>query len=139
MIEHYWIIIVFTGVFFSILFIQSSLDKIFNWKSELEFNKQHFEKTFLKPTVPMMLVVLTIMELSSGLLSASGVVMLFINRHTMIPFCASCLCSLTFIMLFFGQRIAKDYGGAQSLVSYFILSILTVLYTSILSLPLPHL
>lgn len=132
---HIWIIAVFTGAFFSILFIQSALDKIFNWKSELEFNKQHFSKTFLGPTVPLMLIVLTIMELSSGLLSATGVVMVFINRHSAAPFCAACLCSLTFIMLFFGQRIAKDYSGAQSLVSYFMLSVLTVLYTSFLCLP----
>jgi uncharacterized membrane protein YphA (DoxX/SURF4 family) len=122
-----WIIL-FIGIFFSILFIQSALDKIFNWKSELEFNKQHFSKTFLKPTVPLMLVVLTCMELSSGLLSATGLFSLFItNRHdTTLSFYASCLCATTFIALFFGQRISKDYGGAQSLLSYFIVALIGV-------------
>ena len=37
------------------------------------------------------------------------------------------LASVALIMLFLGQRIAKDYVGAQSLVSYFILTILTLL------------
>jgi len=122
-----WIIL-FIGIFFSILFIQSALDKIFNWKSELEFNKQHFSKTFLKPTVPLMLVVLTCMELLSGLLSATGLFSLFItNRHdTTLSFYASCLCATTFIALFFGQRISKDYGGAQSLLSYFIVALIGV-------------
>jgi hypothetical protein len=129
MTGHIWIIAVFTGVFFSILFIQSALDKIFNWKSELEFNTQHFSKTFLKPTVPLMLAALTIMELTSGLLSAAGVCMIFVNRHSAVPFCASCLSTITFIMLFFGQRVSKDYAGAQSLVSYFILAVFSVYFS----------
>ncbi len=127
MYKEEWIIL-FIGIFFSILFIQSSLDKVFNWKSELEFNKQHFSKTFLSPTVPLMLVVLTCMEFSSGLLSATGLFRLFItNTHdTTISFYASCLCATTFIALFFGQRISKDYAGAQSLVSYFIVSLIAI-------------
>lgn len=116
----------FIGVFFSILFLQSSLDKVFNWKSELEFNKEHFAKTFLKPTVPIMLAVLTFMEFSSGLLSITGVIMMLKTGETFIPCCANCLCATTFLALFFGQRIAKDYGGAQSLVSYFIVSLIGI-------------
>jgi diacylglycerol kinase len=30
--------------------------------------------------------------------------------------------ALNLIMLFFGQRVAKDYGGAAILVPYFILT-----------------
>jgi hypothetical protein len=32
------------------------------------------------------------------------------------------LAALNIVMLFFGQRLAKDYAGAASLVPYFILS-----------------
>jgi len=123
------IILLFTGVFSSILFIQSALDKVFNWKSEMDFNKEHFSKTFLSPTVPMMLVVLTLMELSSGLLSVAGLFMLWRTGETTILFYASCLCSTTFLALFFGQRIAKDYGGAQVLVSYFIVALIAVYFS----------
>jgi hypothetical protein len=123
-----WIIL-FIGALFSILFIQSSLDKIFNWKSELEFNKQHFSKTFLKPTVPLMLGVLTCMELSSGLLSAAGVCFVLKAGGISISFYANLLCATTFIVLFLGQRIAKDYGGAQSLISYFIVSLIGIYFS----------
>jgi hypothetical protein len=123
------LILFLTGIFFSILFLQSSLDKVFNWKSELQFNEQHFSKTVLKPITPIMFAVLTLMEFSSGSLSAIGVVMLYKTGYTVYPFYASCLCSGTFICLFLGQRIAKDYAGAQSLVSYFIVSLMAVYFS----------
>ena len=125
-IDTHTLMLLFTGAFFSILFIQSSLDKVFNWKSELDFNKQHFANTFVKPVVPLMLAVLTLMEFSSGLLSATGLLMLWRTGETTVPLYASCLCASTFLCLFFGQRISKDYGGAQSLVSYFIVSLISI-------------
>lgn len=113
--------------------MQSSLDKVFNWKSELEFNKQHFSKTFLKPFTPLMFTVLALMEFSSGVLSAVGIVMLCKTGESSISFYASCLCSGALICLFLGQRIAKDYAGAQSLVSYFIVSFIAVYFSFPLS------
>jgi hypothetical protein len=109
--------------------MQSSLDKMFNWKSELEFNKQHFAKTFLRPAVPVMFAVLTLMEFSSGILSAHGIVMLLHLGETIGAFYGNCLCATTFLCLFFGQRIAKDYAGAQSLVSYFIVLLIGVYFS----------
>jgi len=76
-----------------------------------------------------MLGVLTLMEFSSGLLSATGLCMLWKTGETIIPFYASCLCATTFLSLFFGQRIAKDYAGAQSLVSYFIVALIGVYFS----------
>jgi putative oxidoreductase len=123
------VIILFIGAFFSILFIQSGLDKVFNWKSELAFNKEHFSKTFLKPTVPLMFTMLTMLELSSGLISLVGLIIYLLNRghDGLISFIANCMCTVTLLCLFLGQRIAKDYAGAQSLVSYFIVALLGVL------------
>jgi uncharacterized membrane protein YphA (DoxX/SURF4 family) len=123
------VIAVFTGIFFSILFIQSALDKVFNWSSELAFNKEHFSKSFMKPLVGFMFPVLTLMELSSGILSVCGLVCILMGQSTRVAFYGSSLCALTLITLFFGQRVAKDYGGAQSLVSYFILSMIGVYCT----------
>ena len=97
-----------------------------NWKSESEFNKQHFNKTFLKPVVPIMLALLVLMELSAGLLSVSGLIMLFRIGRTVVLFYASCLSATTFICLFFGQRISKDYAGAHSVISYFIVSLIAI-------------
>ena len=44
---------VFAALFVAILFIQSSLDKVFDWKGNVEFLTEHFSKTFLAGTVPM--------------------------------------------------------------------------------------
>jgi len=123
------LILFLTGVFFSILFLQSSLDKVFNWKSELEFNEQHFSKTFFSPCTPLLFAILILMELSSGLLSLAGIVMLSRIGGSDIPFYASCMCAGTFLCLFLGQRVAKDYAGAQSLVSYFIVSLIAVYFS----------
>jgi hypothetical protein len=37
------------------------------------------------------------------------------------------LATIDIVLLFFGQRIAKDYAGAASLVPYFILCVADVL------------
>lgn len=122
------ILVLFVGAFFSILFIQSSLDKVFNWKSELAFNKEHFSKTFLKNTIPLMFMMLTALELVSGFSSLAGLIVYVINcgHYREISFIANCLCVITLLCLFFGQRIAKDYAGAQSLVSYIIVALFGV-------------
>jgi hypothetical protein len=125
-IEPQTVILIFTGLFFSILFIQSGLDKVLNWKSELDFNKEHFGKTMVKPFIPLMFTLLTGMELSSGILSITGLILIWKTGKQIIPFYASCQCAITLICLFLGQRISKDYAGAQSLVSYFIVSLIAV-------------
>ncbi|NNM94901.1 MAG: DoxX family protein [Bacteroidia bacterium] len=120
----------FIAAFFTILFIQSGLDKVINWKDELAFNKEHFSKTFLKPFVPLLLGILTVLELSSGLLSATGVVSLWMGSGILYCY-ACCLCAVTLLCLFFGQRIAKDYGGAQALVAYFIVALLGIAWLTL--------
>lgn len=114
------------SIFFAILFLQSGLDKIFNHKSELDWTKKHFEKSILSSGVTIMFYVLTFTELSAGLLNALGCVYLITTGALTIPFYGCLLASLNFIFLFFGQRVSKDYVGAQSLVSYFILSLLGI-------------
>ena len=39
-------------IYFFILFFQSSVDKILNWSSELEWIKSHFGKSIFKSNVP---------------------------------------------------------------------------------------
>ena len=39
----------FAGLLVAILFIQSGLDKVFDWKGNLEWLTGHFSKTFLAP------------------------------------------------------------------------------------------
>ena len=50
-----------------------------------------------------------------------------LDGSLMLALYGTILASVALIMLFLDKRIAKDYIGAQSLVSYFILTILTLL------------
>ncbi len=106
----------------SILFIQSGLDKVFNWKGEQSFYADHFKKTILKGTAPLLMPIITVFELAAGFLSAVGIMVFFINGKTDIALLGMLMATLSIIQLFFGQRIAKDYGGAASLVPYFFLT-----------------
>jgi len=111
----------FAALLVAILFVQSGLDKVFDWKGNLEWLTGHFSKTFLRPFVWIMLAKLTVLELATGLLSAAGIVYFLAFGSTVVIFWAATLGALTVIGLFFGQRVAKDYPGAAVLVPYFIL------------------
>jgi hypothetical protein len=56
-----------------------------------------------------------------------GVIFLIKDGSSTFALLGTMLASIALIMLFLGQRIAKDYAGAQSLVSYFILTVLTLI------------
>ncbi len=111
----------FSALLVAILFIQSGLDKVFDWKGNLEWLTGHFSKTFVAGMVPLMLAKITVLEVATGVLSAAGIVYFFVAGSTAVIFWASSLGALTIVGLFFGQRIAKDYAGAAVLVPYFIL------------------
>ena len=76
----------------------------------------------LKGTVGILLPVLTVMEIAAGALCAVGVVMLIISGSTTIGLIGTQLSALCLIALFFGQRVAKDYPGAATLTTYFLIT-----------------
>ncbi len=117
---------VFAVSFLAILFLQSGLDKVFDWRGNLEWLKGHFAKSILRRMVPTLLGVITLVEVASGLCSAIGVVDILIGHGTCIAFIGATLSAVALLMLFFGQRIAKDYAGAGGLVPYFILTLATL-------------
>ncbi len=120
----------FSALLVSILFIQSGLDKVSDWRGNLEWLTGHFSKTFLRGTVPVMLGTITIMELATGFLSAAGIVYFLIAKSTVLIFYASALGAASISALFFGQRVAKDYAGAAVLIPYFILLIILMYLTN---------
>ena len=113
--------------FLSILFLQSGLDKVVDKKGNLDWLSSHFANSPFKNFVPVLFFTITVVELLSGILNLLGVVFLLLEGSLMLALYGTILASVALIMLFLGQRIAKDYVGAQSLVSYFILTILTLL------------
>ena len=52
--------------------------------------------------------------------------MILFGKDSTLAFYGAAVAGLTLIALFFGQRVAKDYPGAASLVPYFLLSSLAI-------------
>ena len=123
-----WVIHVLTSAFLAILFIQSGLDKTLDYKGNLDWLKEHFATSALSKTVPILLSVLTFMELATGMVCAVGVVEAAIFRTYCFSFAGALLCGVTLLALFAGQRVAKDYAGAATLVPYFILVIIQLVF-----------
>ena len=125
------IIIVFVRItipiFLMIVFVQSGLDKIINKKENLDWLREHFGKTLLKYFTPYLLILLTILEIISSLLFFVGITSYIINDQSHFIIYGLMISNITFLCLFFGQRIAKDYVGAADLVNYFILSVIGLL------------
>ena len=105
----------------AILFLQSGLDKLFNWKGEKEWLTGHFAKSFLKGTVPLLLPVIASIELAAGCCSAIGFFCALLGCGSGVGFLGMIFGLSALVMLFFGQRVAKDYQGAASLIPYFLL------------------
>ena len=120
----------FAALFVAVLFIQSGLDKVFDWKGNVEWLTGHFSKTFLAPMVPIMLATITIMELATGFLSAAGIVYFLATGSLALIFWAATIGATSITALFFGQRVAKDYPGAAVLVPYFLLLLVLIYLTN---------
>lgn len=110
------------AAFLAILFLQSGIDKIVDRQGNVAWLTGHFSKSPLASQVVPMLSVVTVVELAAGLLSALGVPALLINGSRTLMALGALLSVLALLMLFFGQRVAKDYPGAAALVPYFILA-----------------
>jgi hypothetical protein len=113
--------------FLSIVFLQSGIDKVNNWSGNLSWMRDdHFAKTPLKKIVPILLGVLTLLEITSGVLGGVGIVIFLTGGSGMFMLWGAVFSAISLICLFFGQRMAQDYPGAASLVPYFMLSIIAI-------------
>ncbi len=113
-------------LFLAILFLQSGLDKVFNYKGNKEWLTSHFANSPLKGTVGLLMPVITILEVAAGVFSAIGLVQLVLNGSTAMGLIGAQLSALSLVSLFFGQRLAQDYEGAGNLVPYFLVSMAAI-------------
>ena len=117
---------IFGSVFLAILFLQSGIDKVIDYRSNLEWLKGHFSKSPLGGVVPILLTAITILEVAAGALSAIGCIILIVSRETTVAFYGAVISAVAIIALFFGQRMAKEYAGAAVLVPYFLLALAAI-------------
>ncbi len=115
------------GLFLSIALLQSGFDKITDRIGNLEWLRGHFSDSPLRGLVPLLLSVVTVLEIFAGSFTLMGSFVNLVNGNNMLLTIGLLIAALNFLALFLGQRIAKDYEGAAVLVNYFILNIIGLL------------
>lgn len=120
--------LLFLAAFNAILFLQSGLDKVFDYNGNRQWLDEHFSKSILKGSVGLLLPVITLVELAAGTISVAAVVLLFLGRSGNVLLAGTALSATALLMLFFGQRVAKDYAGAATLAMYFAVEMLGLIY-----------
>ena len=113
-------------VFIIITFLQSGLDKVFDWKGQISWLNGHFKGTFLGAMVPFLVGILIVFDILASVLAGVGIYQLAVHDIPTMALYGSITAAITLLMLLFGQRIAKDYAGAFTIVGYFIVVILGV-------------
>lgn len=118
-----WLLQALPTVFLAILFLQSGIDKVIDFRGNQGWLTQHFANSPLRGVVTPMLVTLTVVEVSAGVLCGVGLVELLVLGVARIAFWGISVAALAFLALFFGQRIAKDYTGAAVIPAYFLVAL----------------
>ena len=112
--------------FLAITFLQSGLDKILDWNGNVSWLKSHFSQTILKNNVPAALLIVLALEIVAGVLAVMGIIENITSHSTQLGDYACMVSCVTLLFLLFGQRLAKDYDGARTIVIYFVPAILGV-------------
>lgn len=107
-------------LFLTLTFLQSGVDKITDWKGNVSWLKEHFSKTFIRSFVPLALAKVLVLEMIAGILCIIGIYMLIVDNDPCFGLYGSVLSCFVLLILLFGQRIAKDYDGARTIVIYLI-------------------
>ena len=117
---------IFVLTFFLIVFIQSGLDKVFDYKGNLSFLNDSLGSFFSKQLITLALISVTILELTSGLLCLLGIVDVIFNDSNFIGLIGMIIGSVALLILLFGQRVSKNYDGAKTIAIYFILAMIGI-------------
>src|ERR1700747_3423369 len=86
----------------AICFLQSGIDKIVDRQGNLEWLKGHFAKSPLAGIVALLFSVLTIIELTAGVLNGIGFLALLFGHNSMIAFYGAIVAAIAIVCLFFG-------------------------------------
>lgn len=107
-------------IFLIIIFFQSGIDKILDWKGNIERLKVHLQKTLVKNLVSLLLGKIILLELLTGVFCLVGLFQIMIFGKVEIAFSGAVLSGITLLILLLGQRLAKDYQGAMTIAVYFV-------------------
>ena len=112
-------------LFHSIVFTQSGLDKILNWRGNYAFTKETLSNKFSSPIVKLALFIILILEFIGGVFSIIGCFYVFLDNSCLLfSQIGISLCTLALLILLFGQRVSQNYVDAKSIAIYFIVSLI---------------
>ena len=115
-----------TAAFIAVLFLQSGLDKVFDRDGNAAYLRDHFKDSPMAGQVDLMLTIVTVFELLAGAFSGLGSIALLLWGGLSFAYTGAVFAATTILMLFAGQRLAKDYAGAAVLVPYFLLTLVAI-------------
>jgi len=121
--------------FFAIAFLQSAVDKVVDSKGNLEYLTGHFASSPLRGLVQPMFWALTVLEAVAGVLCGLGAICLLLGWGSGLALWGLICSIIALLCLFFGQRLAKDYGGAMVITSYYAVAILGLILLGMKSTP----
>lgn len=107
-------------LFILLTFAFSGVEKIRGWQGQLSWLKAHLKGTFLAPIMPLLLGVLIVLDLAVSILCILGLFFMFYNGELSVGLYACNLAAIVLLFLLFGQRMAKDFQGAFTIVGYYI-------------------
>jgi uncharacterized membrane protein YphA (DoxX/SURF4 family) len=117
--------LIFILLFHAIVYTQSGVDKILNWKGNFDFTKETLTNKFPVNIVKLALFSVLILEFTGGIFSSIGVFYAFNNPEFLLfSVIGLVLCSTALLILLFGQRISQNYIDAKTITIYFIVSII---------------
>ena len=117
--------LLFVLAFLSIVFIQSGLDKIINWKGNLEFTSSTLSSKIPSFLVVFALFVVLILETFGGFASLGGIIeLIFCKDQYLWAQIGISSCSSALLILLLGQRISQNYVDAKTIVIYFIVALI---------------
>jgi len=122
----FYLLQILVSAFLAVLFLQSGIDKIVDRQGNLSWLSGHFAKSPLARIVPLMVTVITILEVAAGTLSAVGCAIIVFSHNSTVAFYGAVVSAIAILCLFLGQRMAKEYAGAAVLVPYFLLALVAI-------------
>lgn len=106
---------------FAIVWLQSGVSKLIGFKGELAYFNQQFKSTWgIKHMVKESLVLITVLEIGSGLIQIAAIYSLWASQDLILCYWAGLTNLFTLFTLITGQRMAKDYAGAQGIMVYIV-------------------
>ncbi len=113
-------------LFLAIVFLQSGLEKFFDFSGNVAYLTELFAGAPVSLPVAPLLACLAFFETAAGALSAAGAVVLIFTGGTTLAYWGAILAGASLLMVLFGQRLSKAYGDAAVIAPYFLVSCLGI-------------